>query len=194
MENSQVITETKWTIDKSHCEIGFKVRHLMISNVKGTFKIFDASIFTTGNDFTTAEIDFWIDVNSIDTGDKDRDAHLVGTDFFDAKIYPEINFASGTMQKADADGNYELWGKLTMKGITQNMKLNVQFGGIVNDPYGNLKAGFTVTCKLNRSDYGLVWNTTIETGGIMVGDEITILCEIALTNAGPKEPTMILES
>lgn len=194
MENTQVITETKWTIDKSHCEIGFKVRHLMISNVKGTFKMFDANIFTTGNDFETAEIDFWIDVTSIDTGDKDRDAHLVGTDFFDAKIHKQINFTSSTIQKADAVGNHELWGELTMKGVTHNLKLNVQFGGIVNDPYGNQKAGFTVSGKLNRSDYGLVWNTTVETGGIMVGDEITILCEIELTNAGPKEPTMVLES
>jgi polyisoprenoid-binding protein YceI len=193
METTLVTTQTKWSVDQAHCEIGFKVRHLMITHVKGTFKTFDASIYTNSNDFTTAEVDLWIDPTSIVTGDAKRDEHLKSKDFFDVENHKQITFTSSTMGKPDPDGNQELWGELTMLGITQNIKLNVQFGGFVKDPWGNEKAGFTVSGKINRSEWGLVWNTTIETGGLMVSDEVDISCEVELINKGQEDMTMKLE-
>lgn len=183
----------KWSIDQAHSDISFKVRHLMISHVKGTFKTFDASIYTTGKDFTTAVIDVWIDPTSISTGDEQRDEHLQGADFFDTQSHKQITFTSSTIGKADLAGNHELWGELTMRGLTKNVKLNVAFGGMAKDPYGNEKAGFTVSGKINRSDWGLVWNAAIETGGFVVSDDITISCEIQLINKGEKDPKMVLE-
>ena len=100
---------------------------------------------------------------------------------------------SSTIGKLDPDGNHELWGELTMKGITKNIKLNVEFGGIITDPWGNERAGFTITGKINRSEWGLVWNATLETGGMMVSDEVAITCEIELINMGQKDLTMELE-
>lgn len=182
--------ETKWAIDLAHSEIAFRVKHLMIAHVKGVFKIFDANIYTTGNDFTTAQIDLWIDPTSINTGDTKRDDHLKSVDFFDTVNHKQITFVSSTIGKADKDGNQELWGELTMKNIVKNIKLNVTFGGIVNDPWGNKKAGFTVAGKINRKDFGLNWNTLIEAGGIMVGDEVDIICEIELTKTDQNELKM----
>jgi len=186
--------ETKWSIDPAHSEIAFKVRHLMISNVKGCFKTFDASIYTTGKDFSTAEIDLWIDVSSISTNDEKRDGHLAGADFFDAENHKQITFVSNTVEKTDAESNQELWGDLTMRGISKNIKLNVEFGGIATDPWGNEKAGFTVTGKINRTDWGLVWNATMEAGGILVGEEITISCDIQLVNSSRNVPEAELEA
>ncbi len=185
--------ENKWSIDPSHSQIDFKVRHLMIAHVKGAFKVFDASIYTTGKDFTTAEIDLWIDVASIATGDKKRDEHLMSPEFFDVKNHKQINFTARTMAKEGLVGHYELWGELTIIGVTKNVKLDVEFGGIMMDPWGKEKAGFTLTGKINRSDWGLTWNATLETGGLMVSDEVTILCEIELTNEGASEFKMELE-
>jgi polyisoprenoid-binding protein YceI len=185
--------ETKWSLDLAHSEITFKVRHLMIANVKGAFKKFDASIYTSGNDFSTAEIDLWIDASSIFTGDEKRDEHLKSEDFFDVQKHNQISFVSNTIGEPDKDGNHELWGNLTMRGITKNIKLIVQFGGMIKDPWGNEKAGFTVTGKVNRSDWGLVWNTLLETGGFMVSEEVTILCEVELIKADQKELKMNLE-
>ncbi len=186
--------EIKWSLDKTHSEISFKIKHLMISHVSGSFKTFDASIYTTGKDFSTAEIDLWIDPSSINTGDPKRDEHLRGTDFFDVEKYKEITFISSTIGKADTKGNHELWGELTMKGITKNLKLNIAYGGMITDPWGKEKAGFTVTGKISRKDWGLTWNAAIETGGVVVGDEISISCEIEVANEGPKEQTIVLEA
>jgi polyisoprenoid-binding protein YceI len=194
METTKADTKTKWSIDLSHSEIAFKVRHLMIAHVKGSFKTFDASIYTFGKDFLTAEIDLWIDVSSITTGDTKRDEHLKSADFFDVQNHKQIAFTSSTIGKADPEGNHELWGELTMRGITQNIKLNVLFGGIVKYPWGNEKAGFNVTGKINRNDWGLIWNTSIEAGGIMVGEEVVISCEVELLNIGQTDLTMQLES
>jgi len=190
MDQTLVPTQTKWTIDQAHCEIGFRVRHLMIAYVKGTFKTFDASIYTTSRDFTSAEIDLWIDPSSIDTGDTKRDEHLKSADFFDVNNHKQITFTSSTIGKPDTNGNHELWGELTMIGVTKNVKLNAQFGGIIKDPWGNEKAGFTISGKIKRSDWGLVWNANIETGGLMVSDEVTISCEIELINKGQDEMTI----
>ena len=193
MKTNENIAKTKWSVDQAHSEISFKVRHLMISHVKGTFKTFDASIYTTGKDFRTAEVDLWIDVSSINTGDEKRDEHLKSPDFFDVKKFKQITFISSTIEKSDADGNHKLWGELTMMGITQNIKLNLQLGGLLNDPWGNERAGFTVTGKINRSNWGLTWNSPIESGGLMVSDEIAISCEVELTNIGQNDLTIQLE-
>ena len=193
MKAQESSKDIKWGIDIAHSEIGFKVKHLMISNVRGSFKDFDASIYTTGNDFATAQIDLWIDAASITTGDAKRDEHLKSVDFFDVQNHKQITFNSSTIEKQDAEGNHELWGELTIRGIKKNVKLNVLFGGILKDPWGNEKAGFTVTGKINRSDWGLSWNTAIETGGFMVSDEVAISCEIELTNLGQRDLEMELE-
>ena len=193
MKTKDATVKTKWSIDQDHSEIAFKVRHLMIAHVKGLFKTFDASIYTNDKDFTTVEIDLWIDASSINTGNEKRDEHLKSPDFFDVTKHKQITFISGNIGKPDSDGNYELWGELTMIGVTKNIKLNLQFGGIVNDPWGNEKAGFTVTGKISRSDWGLKWNAPMETGGFMVSEEITITCEVELINAGHKDLTMELE-
>ena len=193
METTLVTTKTKWSVDQAHTEIAFKVRHLMIAQVKGAFKTFDASIYTNAKDFTTAEIDLWIDPSSINTGDAKRDEHLKSADFFDVQNHKQITFTSSTMGKPDSDGSSELWGELTMVGITKNVKLNVKFGGIVKDPWGNEKSGFTVTGKINRSEWGLVWNATLETGGLMVSDEVIVSCEVELINKGQADMKMKLE-
>ncbi|MBC7863697.1 MAG: YceI family protein [Bacteroidia bacterium] len=185
--------QTKWSIDQAHSEIAFKVRHLMIAHVKGTFKTFDANIYTTSKDFTTAEIDLWIDAASITTGDAKRDEHLQGADFFDVQNHKQITFTASSISKENEDSNHDLWGDLTIKGITKKVKFTVQFGGILNDPWGNEKAGFSVSGKINRKDWGLAWNTAMEKGGLLVGEDVTISCEVELVNAGMKDLVMELE-
>ena len=165
----------------------------MIAHVNGAFKTYNASIYTRGKDFTTAEIDLWIDPASISTGNADRDAHLQGVDFFDVQNHKQITFVSSTIQPADENGMHELWGELTMLGITQNIKLNIEFGGRVNDPWGNERAGFSITGKINRRDWGLIWNTTIEDSGMMVSEEVRIACEIEVTNIGFKDLKMVVD-
>jgi len=184
METSLITTQTKWIFDQSHSKIGFKIRHLMISYVKGTFNTYDANITTTFKDFTTAVIDLWIDASSINTGDATRDEHIKTADFLNVEKYKQILFKSSLIGQPDKEGNFELSGELTIVGITKMVKLDVEFGGIVKDPWGNEKAGFTVAGKINRNDWGLRWNTPLETGGILVGDDVTISCEVELTNAG----------
>ncbi len=173
-------TQSKWVIDPSHSEIAFKVKHLMITNVKGIFKTFEASILTTGDDFMTAEINFSLDPNSIDTSSADRDTHLKSADFFDVENHKQITFVANTYENVDGDGSYELLGDLAIKGITKRIKLNVEFGGVAKDPWGNVKAGFTINGKLNRKDFGLVWNAALETGGVLVSEDVRISCDIQL--------------
>jgi polyisoprenoid-binding protein YceI len=180
METTAVLTKTKWGIDPVHSEIGFKVKHLMITYVRGVFKEFDGSIYTTGENFMTAEIDFWINPASIDTGDEKRDAHLKSADFFDVENYKEINFTGNTIEEVDKDGSYELYGDLTIKGIKKQIKLDVEFGGVMKDPWGNHKAGFSINGKINRKDWGLNWNGVLEAGGVLVGEDVWINCEVQL--------------
>lgn len=183
----------KWSMDQVHSDITFKVRHLMISNVKGLFKTFDASIYTVGKDFLTAQIDLWIDAASIDTGDENRDEHLKSPEFFDVKNHKQITFISNTIKKTGDSNMYEVWGDLTIKEVTKNIKLNVEFGGIIKDPWGKEKAGFSVTGKINRTDWGLVWNNALAAGGLLVGEEVSIACELELYNMGGKGLTMEVE-
>jgi polyisoprenoid-binding protein YceI len=180
METSEVVTKIKWGIDPAHSEIGFKVKHLMFANVRGSFREFEASIYTTGEDFMTAEIDCWINPASVTTGDEKRDAHLKSVDFFDIEKFKEINFTANTYEKVDSDGSYELYGDLTIKGITKRIKLDVEFGGIIKDPWGNQKAVFSINGKINRKDWELTWNAALETGGVLVSEDVWINCEVQL--------------
>ena len=175
----ETLAKTKWGLDVTHSEVAFKVKHLMISNVKGTFKEFDASVYTTGENFITSEIDFWLNPASIETGVADRDAHLKSADFFDVENHKQITFIGKSFEKVDED-SYTLFGDLTIKGITKQIKLDVEFGGVMKDPWGNEKAGFTINGKINRKDFGLNWNAALEAGGVLVGEEIKINCEVEL--------------
>jgi polyisoprenoid-binding protein YceI len=186
-------SEIKWAIDPVHSEIAFSIRHLMIAHVKGSFKIFDANIYTLGRDFATAQIDFWIDASSIQTGDVNRDAHLIGPDFLDAKKFKQLTFLSTTREKNNETGLRTLWGDLTIRGISKPLQLNVEFGGILIDPWGKERAGFTITGKINRSDWELNWNAGLEAGGVLVGNEISITCELELINASIPAPQVVLK-
>lgn len=181
MKTSEVTTKTKWSIDPSHSEISFKIKHLGITNIKGLFTEFDANIYTTGDDFLTSEIDFWINPESVHTRDEKRDEHLKGADFFDIRNHKQISFIGDTIEKVDRVNTFELYGNLSIKGITHKVKLNVEFGGIIKDPSGNEKAGLKIEGKISRKEWGLNWNATLETGGFLVSDQVSITCEIELT-------------
>lgn len=165
------MAKTKWQIDIAHSEVQFKVKHMMISTVTGHFSSFDASAETDGDDFTTANVIFTADLSSISTNNEQRDAHLKSEDFFDAANHPQVKFTGNKFEKVD-DEKYLLYGDLTIRGTTKPMKLNVTFGGMIQDPWGNTRAGFTIEGKLSRKEFGLKWNDITETGGIVVSDDV----------------------
>ena len=169
-----------WALDPTHSEVQFKIKHLMITNVTGSFNIFTVTAQTEDEDFTKAKLSFTADVNSISTNNEQRDAHLKGADFFDAEKFPQIKFEATKTENVDNDGSYELYGNLTIRDVIKNIKLSVEFGGIAKDPYGNVKAGFTINGKINRKDFGLTWSAVTEAGNIMVSDDVKIACEIQL--------------
>lgn len=172
--------KSKWVIDPSHSEISFKVKHLMITNVKGVFKEFSGSAYTTGSDFATSDIEFTMNPGSVDTGAADRDGHLKSADFFEVEKFPAVTFRGTGLKRSDEQGVYTLNGDLTIKGITNPVKLNVEFAGTMKDPWGNQKSGYTVTGKISRKDWGLNWNAALETGGVLVSDEVIISCDVQL--------------
>jgi polyisoprenoid-binding protein YceI len=172
-------TKTKWNVDPAHSEIGFKVKHMMITNVSGSFQKFDVHAETNDEDFATAKIEFTADINSITTANTDRDNHLKSPDFFDAANYPQLKFTSTKMEKKD-DENYVLSGNLTIRDVTKPVKLAVEFGGIGKDPWGNQKAGFTISGKINRTDFKLNWNAALETGGVLVSDDVKLYADVQL--------------
>ena len=171
--------KTIWIIDPTHSEIAFKVKHLMISNVKGSFNEFSGQLVTDGDDFSTADISFKINPASINTGVSDRDTHLKSADFFDVENFKEITFTNEKITKI-GDDQFTLAGNLVIKNVSKQVKLDVEFGGLMTDPWGNEKAGFTLSGKLNRKDFGLNWNAALEAGGVLVGDEIKLNIEIEL--------------
>lgn len=162
-----------------HSEIGFKVKHMMITNVNGTFGQFTATATTDGDDFSTAQFNFSAGIDSINTGVADRDAHLKSDDFFNAEAYPELTFKSTGVSKKD-DENYVISGELTIRDVTKHVDLDAEFGGIVVDPYGQTKAGLTITGKIKRSEFGLKWSAITEAGSIVVSDEIKLNSEVQL--------------
>lgn len=167
---------TKWTIDAAHSEIVFKVKHLMITNVKGEFRKFDAEIHSIGEDFSDAKIKASIDASSVFTNNTDRDNHLKSADFFNSEEYGRLNFESTEVKRISSE-KYQLTGNLEIKDKTNLVTLNVEFGGTMKDPYGNEKAGFSLSGKINRKDWGLNWNATLEAGGVMVSDDVRIMIE-----------------
>jgi polyisoprenoid-binding protein YceI len=181
MSIKEALTKTKWEIDPSHSEVDFKIKHLMITNVKGGFKEFEASIYTTGKNFATCEINFCINPASINTEDEKRDEHLKGPDFFDVAKYKQIIFIGNSLEKVDHVGSFTLYGDLTIKGITNKIKLNVEYGGTMKDSLGKEKVGFSINGMINRKDWGLNWNSVLEAGGLLVSDQVAISCELQLT-------------
>ena len=167
--------KTVWTLDPAHSEITFKVKHLMISNVKGEFKSFNATI--EGDDLERTKIKASIDASSVFTNNEDRDNHLKSADFFDVENYGELVFEGTSFKKLNED-EYKLTGLLTIRGVTKEVTLDVEFGGINKDPWGNEKAGFSLEGKINRKDWGLNWNASLETGGVLVSDEVKIQADI----------------
>lgn len=162
-----------WVIDPTHSEVQFKVKHLVISTVTGSFKSFEGSVQTEGDSFDGASIQFTADVNSIDTNMEQRDGHLKSADFFDAENFPTLSFASTSfVQKGDDE--FTLTGDLTLRGVTKSISLAVNYGGQMVDFYGNTKAGFELTGKINRKDFGLSWGAVTEAGGVVVSDEVKL--------------------
>jgi polyisoprenoid-binding protein YceI len=146
----------------------------MISTVTGTFSSFAADVTTEGDDFTTAKVAFTVDAASINTKNEQRDGHIKSADFFDVTSYPQIKFVTTKIENVDNDGSYNIHGDLTLRGITKNIKLEVEFGGIIKDPWGNTRAGFTVSGKINRKEFGLTWHMTTDAGGVVLGDDVKI--------------------
>lgn len=171
--------KTKWTIDPSHSKIGFKVKHLMISNVPGNFMEFEGQVTTDENDFSTAVISASLNSASVNTEIADRDTHLKSADFFDVIKYPKIIFEGRGLRDLGND-MYELTGDLVIKGISKQVVLSVEYGGLITDPWGNQKAGFSISGKINRKDWGLTWNTALETGGVLLDEEVKIACDVEL--------------
>lgn len=170
-------------IDNSHSEIQFKVKHMMISTVTGNFTTFDATLESSQDDFSDAVISFSADVNSINTGNDQRDAHLKSDDFFNAEKYPKLTFSSTKIIKVDED-KFELYGDITIRETTQSIKLNVIYGGTTVDPWGMTRSGFELTGKINRRDFGLLWSAVTETGGIVASDEVRLLVNVEMVKQG----------
>lgn len=169
-----------WALDPTHSEVQFKIKHLMITNVTGSFNVFTVAAETKDEDFTKAKVSFTADVNSISTNNEQRDTHLKSPDFFDTEKFPQIKFEATKAENVDSDGSYDLYGDLTIRDVTKSVKLSVEFGGVVKDPWGNTKAGFTINGKINRKDFGLTWNAVTEAGGVMVSEEVRLFAEIQL--------------
>jgi polyisoprenoid-binding protein YceI len=168
---------TKWALDPTHSEIHFKVKHLMVSWISGSFKQFDATVETEGDDISTAKVRFTANIDSISTNNEQRDAHLRTGDFFDAENHPKLVFESDRLEKID-DENYKLFGRLSLRGNEKKVALNVEFGGITQDPWGNTRTGFSVTGKINRKDFGVSFSMVSETGGILLGEDVSISANV----------------
>jgi polyisoprenoid-binding protein YceI len=166
-------TKTLWKIDPTHSEVQFKVKHLVISTVTGSFGSFEGQIEADDDHFENAKATFTADINSISTNNEDRDNHLKSDDFFNAEEYPQLTFASTSFEKID-EGEYKVSGDLTICDITREVQLDVIHGGTVGDPYGQTKAGFEVTGTINRKEFGLTWNAVTEAGNVVVGDTIKL--------------------
>jgi polyisoprenoid-binding protein YceI len=171
----------KWVLDPAHSELNFQVKHLMISNVKGEFKNFTAEI--DHEDFKKGSVKVNVETSSVFTNATDRDNHLKSADFFDVENHPVMTFESTSFTMID-DSEFKLNGLLTIRGISKEVVLDVEFGGINKDPWGNEKAGFSFRGKISRKDWGLNWNAALETGGVLVSDEVKIIGEAQFSKQG----------
>jgi polyisoprenoid-binding protein YceI len=171
------MSTTKWVIDPTHSEIGFKVKHMMFTNVSGKFSKFDATIEAEDSNLENAKIEFTGAIDSVTTGNVDRDTHLLSADFFDAAQFPEIKFSATSVTKIN-EGEYVLVGNLTLHGITKSVELAAEYGGLMKDPWGNTKMALALEGKINRKDWGLNWNSALETGGVLVSEEVRLNIEL----------------
>jgi polyisoprenoid-binding protein YceI len=165
-------TKNKWVIDPTHSEIGFKVKHMMISTVTGYFDKFDAVAYAEGDDFKNAEVEVTVDVTSVNTKQTDRNNHLKSDDFFNAEKFPQMTFKSKSFDGAT------LTGDLTIRDITKEVSLDVDFNGIATDPYGQTKAGFEVSGEISRKEFGLKWNAVTEAGSVVVADKVKLAVDV----------------
>jgi polyisoprenoid-binding protein YceI len=173
------MSNTTWTVDNLHSEVQFKVKHLVISTVTGTFKSFSGQAITNGDQFEDAQIQFAVDVNSVDTGQPGRDEHLRNADFFEAETYPQFTFVSTSFNKVKGD-LYKLVGDLTIKGITKEVAFDAEYGGTEKDPWNNIKVGFEVTGTIDRKAFNVTFNALTESGGLALGENIKLLANIQL--------------
>jgi polyisoprenoid-binding protein YceI len=171
--------ETNWKIDNMHSVIGFKVRHMMISNITGSFGDFNADATVLNDDFSSVKFNFEASIDSINTGVADRDGYLKSADFFDSASYPKLTFHSESITKK-SDSDFEVSGIMNIKGVEKPVVLSMEYAGIAVDPYGQTKAGMSLTGKVKRSDFGLTWNAVTEAGSIVLADDIQLNCEIQL--------------
>lgn len=171
------MAKTTWAIDPTHSEIGFKVKHMMFTNVSGKFNLFDADIENEEENFETAAINFSAEVNSINTGNDDRDNHLRSADFFDVENFGKLTFKSTNVKKVN-EGEYKISGDLTIKDVTKSITLDTEYSGLMKDPWGNTKIGLSLNGKINRKEFGLTWNAALETGGVLVGEDIKLNAEV----------------
>ncbi len=176
------MTNSKWTIDPAHSSVDFSIKHMMIANVKGTFNRFDAVIEANPADLTTAQIEFNIELASIDTRNEDRDNHLRSADFFDVENHQTMTFKATNIVN-NGDGEYDVTGDLSLHGVTKKETFTVVYEGSGKDPWGNEKVGFSVNGAIKRSDYGLTWNSALETGGVLVGDKVKISLDVQALRA-----------
>lgn len=170
-------TQKKWTIDNVHSEIQFRARHMVVSNVTGKFDRFESTVYTNGDAIEGADISFSAETASVNTGQEQRDNHLRSDDFFNAEKFPQLTFRSRSFEKK-SDETYTLTGDLTIRNVTKPISLEVEYGGVVKDPFGNQRSGFTVNGKVSRKEFGLQWNALMESGGAVVGDEVRINCHV----------------
>lgn len=176
------MAKAKWKVDTSHSEVNFTVKHMMIARVNGTFRDFSADLAFDPEDLTTADVNFTVNVASIDTRNEDRDNHLKSADFFDVENHPNMTFVAKTIEKK-RDNEYDVTGDLTIRGVTKPETFKVVYEGGGKDPWGNERVGFSATGKVKRTDYGLVWNSVLETGGVLVGEDVDVSIEIEATKA-----------
>ncbi|GAB4018321.1 YceI family protein [Spirosoma sp. KCTC 42546] len=177
---TETATATTWAIDPTHSEVQFKVKHLVISTVTGSFGVYEGQVETFGDDFTNAKIAFSADISSISTGQEQRDGHLKSADFFDAENFPKLTFVSNSMTKT-GDDTYTLTGDLTIRGTTKPVTLKVEHGGQMQDFYGQTKAGFELVGTIKRKEFGLTWDGVTEAGGVVVSDDVKLVMNIQLT-------------
>ncbi|WP_309081016.1 YceI family protein [Zhihengliuella sp.] len=174
------ITAGTWTIDNSHSEVGFSVRHAGISKVRGRFSDVEGTL-VVGEDVADSTLEAVVQIDSVDTGDANRDGHLKGEDFFDAEKFPTMTFAGRDLKGSGSE--FTLVGDLTIRGNTQPIELDVEFHGTAVDPFGTTRAGFEATAVISRKEFGLTWNAALEAGGVLVGDKVTIVLDLSFVKA-----------
>jgi len=184
------MAKTTWVLDPTHSELGFKIRHLMITNVSGSFTNFEAKATMEDGDLSTASVTLKAAMDSINTNNHQRDAHLRNADFFETEKYPNLEFQSTRFEKLNNE-EYKVYGNLTMKGVTAPIALNLEYSGVTKDPWGNERAGFIVTGIVKRSQWNIQFNATMETGGVVLGEDVKLHAEIQMVKEVVAEPVPV---